>query len=57
KARDLLDALHEKWDPREPQPEDYENEMAPHIHEDPDTVDFDPRVTTHGTIADTFRIF
>jgi ribonuclease HI len=57
KARDLLDALEEKWDTREPQPEDYEDEQAPREGSDEETIDFDARVTTHGTIADTFRIF
>jgi hypothetical protein len=54
-VRDLLDALEEKWDPREPQPEDYED--GPVEGADEETVEFDARVTTHGTIADTFRIF
>lgn len=57
KARDLLDTLHEKWDPRKPQPEDYETEQAPQEGPNPETVEFDSRITTHGTIADTFRIF
>ncbi|KAJ6569129.1 hypothetical protein B0H19DRAFT_937847, partial [Mycena capillaripes] len=57
KARELLDALEEKWDPREPQPEDYETELGQQGGEDEDTVVFDPRITTSGTIADTFRIF
>jgi hypothetical protein len=55
KARDLLDALEEKWDPREPQPEDYEDELVHEEGTDEETVEFDARVTTHGTIADTFR--
>jgi hypothetical protein len=57
KARDLLNALEEKWDPREPQPEDHEEYHAPEAEADQETVDFDPGITTHGTIADTFRIF
>jgi ribonuclease HI len=57
KARDLLDALEEKWDPREPQPEDYENEEDPGEETNEETFVFDAKVTTHGTIADTFRIF
>ncbi|KAJ6539601.1 hypothetical protein B0H19DRAFT_869037, partial [Mycena capillaripes] len=57
KARELLDALEEKWDPREPQPEDYEDNQLPREGQEEETVGFDPRITTHGTIADTFRIF
>ncbi|KAJ7155938.1 hypothetical protein C8R43DRAFT_1125843 [Mycena crocata] len=57
KARALLDALHAKWDPRRPQPEDYEEAQAPAALEEDESVEFDSRITTHGTIADTFRIF
>ncbi|KAJ7271394.1 hypothetical protein B0H12DRAFT_1003102, partial [Mycena haematopus] len=57
RARRLLDALHEKWDPRKPQPEDYEEEQEPLGDPDSESAQFDPRITTHGTIADTFRIF
>ncbi|KAJ7200070.1 hypothetical protein B0H12DRAFT_986191, partial [Mycena haematopus] len=56
KARDLLDASEEKWDPREPQPEDHEEDRDLE-DENPETRTFDTRVTTHGTVADTFRIF
>ncbi|KAJ7691200.1 hypothetical protein B0H17DRAFT_1331213 [Mycena rosella] len=55
KARSLLDILEAKWDPRKTQPEDYEE---PDAHENgTDSVVFDPRVTTHGMVADVFRIF
>ncbi|KAJ7106483.1 hypothetical protein C8R43DRAFT_832158, partial [Mycena crocata] len=57
KARELLNALHDKWNPMKPQPEDYEERYAPVPRADPNEVEFDPRITTHGTIADTFRIF
>ncbi|KAJ7689919.1 hypothetical protein B0H17DRAFT_890138, partial [Mycena rosella] len=57
RARALLDMLEEKWDPREPQPEDYEEDPGPRDELEPETEVFDARVTTHGTIADTFRIF
>ncbi|KAJ7141887.1 hypothetical protein C8R43DRAFT_892320 [Mycena crocata] len=57
KARALLDALHAKWDPRRPQPEDYEAAQAPRALQDDESIEFDPTITTHGTIADTFRIF
>ncbi|KAJ7199332.1 hypothetical protein C8J57DRAFT_994325, partial [Mycena rebaudengoi] len=53
----LPNALEEKWDPRESQPEDHEEYHAPEAEADQETVDFDPRITTHGTIADMFRIF
>jgi len=43
RARELLDQLPPKWDPRQPQPEDWEN--------------FNNTLTTKGTLADTFRVF
>ncbi|KAJ7260239.1 hypothetical protein C8J57DRAFT_984574, partial [Mycena rebaudengoi] len=57
KCKAMLDVLDEKWDPRYKQPEDDEDNIAPQANNDPDTVEFDPRITTHGTAADTFRIF
>ncbi|KAJ7276720.1 hypothetical protein C8J57DRAFT_1061546, partial [Mycena rebaudengoi] len=57
KCKAMLDSLEEKWDPRYPQPEDVEDEIAPELCENPNAVEFDPRITTHGTLADTFRIF
>ncbi|KAJ7142127.1 hypothetical protein C8R43DRAFT_954469 [Mycena crocata] len=57
RARSLLDALHAKWDPLKPQPEDYEEEQTPREGLGPETVDFDSRITTRGSVADTFRIF
>ncbi|KAJ7138536.1 hypothetical protein C8R43DRAFT_823953, partial [Mycena crocata] len=57
RARNLLDSLYAKWNPLKPQPEDYEEEQAPREGLSPETVDFDSRITTRGTVADTFRIF
>jgi hypothetical protein len=57
KAQDLLDELEEKWDPGASQPQDYEKEPQPEDEEETETRTFDPRITTYGTIADTFRIF
>jgi ribonuclease HI len=53
----MLDSLEKKWDPWYPQPEDVEDEIAPQPCENPDAVEFDPRIITYGTIADMFRIF
>jgi ribonuclease HI len=55
-----LYSLENKWDPRLLQPEDYkdyEEYQAPEESPDPDTAIFDSRITTDGTLADTFRIF
>ncbi|KAJ7248903.1 hypothetical protein B0H12DRAFT_1301687 [Mycena haematopus] len=57
KARDLLNSLAYKWDPWLMQPEDYEEYQAPREKTNPDAADFDARITTRGTLADTFRIF
>lgn len=56
RARELLDKLPYKWDPRRVQPEDYEvNEAA---GEDEDRwITFDRTVTTTGHLAEIFRIF
>ncbi|TBU36216.1 hypothetical protein BD309DRAFT_985100 [Dichomitus squalens] len=56
RAESIMDTLPPKWDPRTPQPEDYE--QAPEeADEEENYVPFDPRITVHGTIVDTFRIF
>jgi hypothetical protein len=57
KAQELLNSLENKWDPRLMQPEDYEEYQTPAQREDPDTAEFDSRITTDGTLADDFRIF
>jgi hypothetical protein len=56
RARELLDELPFKWDPRRAQPKDYE------VREDSDVDDdgwiiFDKSVTITGTLAEIFRIF
>ncbi|CAK5263304.1 unnamed protein product [Mycena citricolor] len=55
----MLDSLDPKWDPRKPQPEDYEHRMIPQteIADGVETTDIDQRITTTGTVADIFRIF
>ncbi|KAJ7107530.1 hypothetical protein C8R44DRAFT_595815, partial [Mycena epipterygia] len=58
KAQEMLNSLENKWDPRVMQPEDYEEYQEPTPHgEDSGAADFDSRITTKGTLADTFRIF
>ncbi|CAK5280006.1 unnamed protein product [Mycena citricolor] len=55
----MLDSLDPKWDPRKPQPEDYEHRMTPQTEkiDGIETIDIDQRITTTGTVADIFRIF
>ncbi len=53
RAKDLMDTLPKKWDPRFMLPEDYED--APSSLEE--GYEFDRRVTVHGTLADAFRMF
>ncbi|KAJ7671503.1 hypothetical protein DFH06DRAFT_980205 [Mycena polygramma] len=57
KARDLMNSLEYKWDPRLMQPEDYEEYQKPAERDESGTVEFDSRVTTDGTLGDVFRIF
>jgi ribonuclease HI len=57
KAQELLNSLENKWDPRVVQPEDYEEYQTPSEGDDPNVAEFDARITTDGTLADTFRIF
>ncbi|KAJ7183870.1 hypothetical protein C8R46DRAFT_885043, partial [Mycena filopes] len=55
KARELLNKLPFKWDPRREQPEDYE---IPAEQEDDDGwITFDGSVTTSGSLKEIFRIF
>ncbi|KAL0059037.1 hypothetical protein AAF712_014250 [Marasmius tenuissimus] len=50
RAKELLDALHPKWDPRrEIQPENYE--------QTPEESEIDSRVTTNGALGDVFRVY
>ncbi|KAK0209607.1 hypothetical protein IW262DRAFT_1238206, partial [Armillaria fumosa] len=53
RAKELLDTLPKKWDPRFMIPEDYKEGPNPQD----EGYEFDRRITTHGTIADAFRIF
>ncbi len=60
RAKELLDTLPARWDPREKQPNDHEEEeMAALRREELDEglVPFDRRVTTHGDLGNAFRIF
>ncbi|KAJ7613858.1 hypothetical protein DFH06DRAFT_1014505, partial [Mycena polygramma] len=54
KAREMLNSLQYKWDPRLMQPEDYEARDEP---DESGTAEFDSRITTNGTLGDAFRIF
>ncbi|KAJ7269120.1 hypothetical protein C8J57DRAFT_976937, partial [Mycena rebaudengoi] len=54
KAKELLDTLPPKWDPRMQQPEDYE---APPEDDENGWTTFDRRITTTGSIKEAFRIF
>jgi exonuclease III len=56
-ARKMLDSLQDKWNPMRPQPEDYEENPEHREENDPEWVEFNPTITTHGKITDTFRIF
>ncbi|KAJ6621979.1 hypothetical protein B0H10DRAFT_2214790 [Mycena sp. CBHHK59/15] len=56
-ARDMLNSIHDKWNPMRNQPEDYENEHQPEDPDNPEWIEFNPKVTTEGEIGDTFRIF
>ncbi|KAJ6559704.1 hypothetical protein B0H19DRAFT_944653, partial [Mycena capillaripes] len=57
RAKLMLDSLLPKWNPMLPQPEDWETDLELVPVHDEDTKTFDPKITTHGTLADTFRIF
>ncbi|EIW60170.1 uncharacterized protein TRAVEDRAFT_118734, partial [Trametes versicolor FP-101664 SS1] len=58
RARRLLDLLPPKWDPRGTHPEDYEDEdMREGQGAAQNATLFDRRVTTSGSISDTYRIF
>ncbi|KAF5366405.1 hypothetical protein D9758_009730 [Tetrapyrgos nigripes] len=56
RVKELLDTLPGKWDPRKEQPEDYEPRNPP-ASDDKDIIMFDTRVTTNGSITDTFWVF
>ncbi|KAJ6532977.1 hypothetical protein B0H19DRAFT_965261, partial [Mycena capillaripes] len=57
RAKLMLDSLLPKWNPLLPQPEDWETDLERVPTQDENTETFNPKVTTHGTLADTFRIF
>jgi ribonuclease HI len=57
KAREMLNSLECKWDPRLMQPEDYEDYQKPAGQDESGAADFDSRITTNGTLGDAFRIF
>ncbi|KAL7280190.1 hypothetical protein ACG7TL_006609 [Trametes sanguinea] len=57
RAQELMDTLPGKWDPRRPQPEDWEEADHQSFEPEDGAVAFDRRITTRGCLADTFRIF
>ncbi|TFY51822.1 hypothetical protein EVJ58_g10361 [Rhodofomes roseus] len=59
RARELLDQLPEKWDPRKPKPDDNGGVALVRIDdaEDENTTYFDSNITTSGDLSDIFRIF
>ncbi len=60
RAKDILDTLPGKWDPRKRKPEDYEEAIMTDLNKeglDNTLVPFDRRITTHGDIGQAFRIF
>ncbi|OJT10530.1 Transposon TX1 uncharacterized 149 kDa protein [Trametes pubescens] len=57
RASQLMATLPPKWDPRGAHPEDLERLDGEEGEGDGTATPFDRRVTTHGLIADTFRIF
>ncbi|KAH9851488.1 hypothetical protein C2E23DRAFT_716373, partial [Lenzites betulinus] len=61
KAKQMMDLLPKKWDPRGEHPEDYEDKEMRDAVEETKHMDsailFDKRITTRGALADTFRIF
>ncbi|THU75953.1 hypothetical protein K435DRAFT_595190, partial [Dendrothele bispora CBS 962.96] len=56
RARQLLDTLPPKWDPRSELPEDYIRKPAPEDFND-QWIPFNNQVTTEGNLSDIFRIF
>ncbi len=60
RARDMLDTLPPKWDPRTRQPEDYEEGVMRELADEElgeDTIPFDRRLTTYGGLGQAIRIF
>jgi hypothetical protein len=56
KAKELLDMLPRKWDPRGDKLEDHEPSDFKMQNED-GSLNFNWRLTTHGNLAEMFRIF
>ncbi|KAJ7577941.1 hypothetical protein C8J56DRAFT_798256 [Mycena floridula] len=52
RAQNLLNSLPDKWNPLEPQPEDYEDEQVD--KQNGDEITFDMKVMVDGTISDIF---
>ncbi len=60
RAREILNTLPAKWDPRLRQPEDYEKGVMMSLEREglsDDSVPFDRCVTTYGDLGKAFRIF
>ncbi len=60
RARDMLNTLPAKWDPRRRHPEDYETKEMEDLRREglnKDLVPFDRRITMHGSLGNVFRIF
>ncbi|KAF5325574.1 hypothetical protein D9758_018235 [Tetrapyrgos nigripes] len=56
RAKELLDTLPSKWDPRKSQPEDHEGDSL-EMNAPEDADNFDYHITTTGTLSDIFRVF
>ncbi|THU99045.1 hypothetical protein K435DRAFT_941360 [Dendrothele bispora CBS 962.96] len=56
RAKDLLNTLPSKWDPRQQLPEDYEREQGA-VGDYDQWSYFDPTVTTKGELSDSLRTF
>ncbi len=60
RAKDILDTLPGKWDPRTRQPEDYERKAKDALRREgieTDLIPFDRCITTYGDLGQVFRIF
>ncbi|OJT08964.1 Transposon TX1 uncharacterized 149 kDa protein [Trametes pubescens] len=58
RAKQILDLLPPKWDPRREQPEDYENDDNSWVESlGVEAAVVDRRVTTEGQLGETFRVF
>ncbi|KAK1216633.1 hypothetical protein PQX77_020753 [Marasmius sp. AFHP31] len=57
RARDLLDTLPDKWDPRSTLPEDFEREPGVRMEEESDWVVFNQSLVTGLGLTEMIRIF